>query len=275
VLKSRPKTPKQSDQKAGALPASTPWYLPETLDKDLSRLKEEKEAKIKAKEEKKKGPPTAAVTVELVKGLRASVIHHTAEDNHELYVIRCRTDELPEWEVKRPYDAFRDLHAECVNNIPNMPKLPRRHMFKGETNAQVVAERMAGLPEVLHAALDQPGGQHLPCVLGFLAIDQAAGYFQEKNRLREKEKDFEEVVAGTTQGVEAAREISSENVVKQEAETKRIIEEAQAALAAAKEGNLRMIKIAEDLNERKKLKLKIIRGEIADMSRRTPPIMPG
>jgi len=46
-------------------------------------------------------------------------------------------------------------------------------------------------------------------------------------------------------------------------------------LAAAKEGNLRMIKIAEDLNERKKLKLKIIRGEIADMSRRTPPIMPG
>jgi len=78
----------------------------------------------------------------LVRGLSARITGSHSSDvdgkARAYYVVRCKTNSLPEWEVQRAYSEIDTLHKDLSKRGVKMPPMPRKHMFTASDNASVV-----------------------------------------------------------------------------------------------------------------------------------------
>jgi len=196
-------------------------------------------------------------------GLRLAIMGHDTQGGREFYILRCSTSALPEWEVARSYSEFQQLHKECAQLKMAMPPMPRKHIFHASSDPIVVQERLECLPALVQAAVEGPGDVPA-CTQLFVNLEQAAHHWELRMDLRSVQEHAQTMVNASDKEVEAARAKAAKRVA-----------EAEAFLQCEKLESQQMILDAENLKREKQQKLEEIRADIASLSDRSPPFIPG
>eukprot|EP00656_Telonema_subtile_P045338 TRINITY_DN51595_c0_g2_i2.p1 TRINITY_DN51595_c0_g2~~TRINITY_DN51595_c0_g2_i2.p1 ORF type:complete len:322 (+),score=60.04 TRINITY_DN51595_c0_g2_i2:267-1232(+) len=164
--------------------------------------------------------------------LKATLVgSRTAAEGRTLYILRCSSGELPEWDVERSYSEFDDLYNKLSKaGLKLSQKMPPKHWTKGSDHPAVVAERKAGLPAVIQAIVPLQVEVLSMHVLEFLRVNSAWDYWRLRGKVQIKCASQENQLKKAEQESMQSKDKMREDVARQEAETSRITKEATQEL---------------------------------------------